>query len=77
LEPTVIASEAKVLGGLYHFIVKIAGVDSDRTIFPEDKQPIFNEYLSVGTTENYMAVAGGKETPITIISYYDELKNCF
>jgi hypothetical protein len=62
-------------GGLYHFVVRIATVDYDRTILPDDKQPIFDGYLSVGNVNNYNAMVDGKESPIKIISYYDELRN--
>jgi hypothetical protein len=46
-------------GGLYHFIVQIVTVDFDRTLIPDNQQPIYDGYLSVGN----------------IISYYDKLKD--
>ncbi len=62
-------------GGLYHFIVQIATVDFDRTLIPDNQQPIYDGYLSVGNTQNYTIPMGSKEIPINIISYYDELKD--
>ena len=62
-------------GGLYHFIVRIVTVDFDRTLIPDDKQPIYDGYLSVGNTENYNASVNGGQIPIKIISYYDKLKH--
>ena len=62
-------------GGLYHFIVQIATVDFDRTLIPDNQQPIYDGYLSVGNSQNYTIPMGGKEIPINIISYYDKLKD--
>ena len=60
-------------GGLYHFIVQIATVDFDRTLIPDNQQPIYDGYLSVGNTQNYTIPVVGKEVPINVISYYDKL----
>ncbi|MGH9972368.1 MAG: hypothetical protein ACRD93_00555 [Nitrososphaeraceae archaeon] len=60
---------------MYHFIVRIATVDYDRTILPNDEQPLFDGYLSIGNTDNYVAIIDGKETPIKLTSYYDKLRN--
>lgn len=60
-------------GGLYHFIVQIAGVDYDRTLLPDNQQPIFDGYLSVGNSQNYTMPIDGKKLPIKITSYYDKL----
>ncbi|MEP6576578.1 MAG: hypothetical protein ABJB85_09140 [Nitrososphaerota archaeon] len=73
--PVVAAGPIFVEGGLYHFIVRIATVDFDRTLIPDDKQPIYDGYLSVGNTEDYKAKLNGKQIPIKIISYYDKLQN--
>jgi hypothetical protein len=61
-------------GGLYHFIIQIAGVDYDRTLLPENQQPIFDGYLSIGNTQNYTMPIDGKQLPVEITSYYDKLK---
>src|SRR5918995_900146 len=37
-------------GGLYHFIVRITTIDYDRSFIPDDKQPIYDGWLSVGST---------------------------
>ena len=60
-------------GGLYHFIVRILTVDFDRAILPDDKQPVFDGWLSVGNTEEQQIIIGGQQIPIQIISYYDKL----
>jgi hypothetical protein len=60
-------------GGLYHFIVRIVTVDFDRTILPDDKQPVFDGWLSIGNTEEKQIIIDGKQLPIQIISYYDRL----
>ena len=56
-------------GGLYHFIVRIATVDYDRTMLPDNNQPLFDGYLSVGNVENYIAAKDGIEIPFKITSY--------
>src|ERR687889_400656 len=60
-------------GGLYHFIVRILTVDFDRSILPDDKQPVFDGWLSIGNTEEKQIIIDGKQLPIQIISYYDKL----
>lgn len=60
-------------GGLYHFTIQIATVDYDRTLLPENQQPIFDGYLSVGNTQNYTIPIDGKQLPVEVTSYYDKL----
>jgi hypothetical protein len=62
-------------GGLYHFIVRIVTVDYDRAILPDDKQPVFDSWLSIGNTEEKQITIDGKPLPIQIISYYDKLNS--
>ena len=62
-------------GGLYHFIVRIVTVDFDRSILPDDKQPVFDGWLSVGNTEEKQIIIDGQQLPIQIISYYDKLND--
>lgn len=73
--PVIAAGPIFLEGGLYHFIVRIATVDYDRTMLPDDKQPVFDGYLSIGNVENYNATVGGKDTQIKMTSYYDKLRN--
>jgi hypothetical protein len=73
--PVVASGPIFLEGGLYHFIVRIATVDFDRTMLPDDKQPVFDGYLSIGNIENYSAVIHGKQTPIKFTSYYDKIRN--
>lgn len=64
-------------GGLYHFIVRIATIDYIRSFLPDDQQPEYEGWLSVGAVENQQVSASNntKPIPIQIISYYDELED--
>ncbi len=49
-------------------------------MIPDDKQPVYDGWLSVGAVENEQVSLGNgsssvKPIPIQIISYYDELNN--
>jgi hypothetical protein len=60
-------------GGLYHFIIRILTIDYDRSFIPDDKQPLYDGWLSVGLTEEQQITVDGKQMPIQILSYYDTL----
>jgi hypothetical protein len=63
-------------GGLYHFVVRITTIDYDRSFIPDDKQPIYDGWLSVGSTLNQqVSLSNGKQIPVEIISYYDDIKD--
>jgi hypothetical protein len=64
-------------GGLYHFIVRITTIDYDRSFIPDDQQPVYDGWLSVGSVEDQLVSVGdtGKQIPIQIISYYDDIKD--
>jgi len=62
-------------GGLYHFIVRIVTVDYSRTIIPDDQQPIFNGWLSVGASKNQVFDVNGKPVPVTVLGYYDKIND--
>jgi hypothetical protein len=63
-------------GGLYHFIVRIATIDYDRSLIPDDKQPVYDGWLSVGSTmDEQVLVNGTEQIPIQITSYYDDIKD--
>src|SRR5829696_1312810 len=63
-------------GGLYHFIVRVTTIDYDRSFIPDDKQPVYDGWLSVGSTVNQqVSLSDGKQFPIQVISYYDDLKD--
>lgn len=62
-------------GGLYHFIVRIVTIDFDRTIIPDDKQPVYDAWLSVGLTAEQQITIHGKQIPIQILSYYDKIND--
>jgi hypothetical protein len=63
-------------GGLYHFIVRVTTIDYDRSFIPDEKQPEYDGWLSVGSTLNQqVSLSDGKQIPIQIISYYDDIKD--
>jgi hypothetical protein len=63
-------------GGLYHFIVRILTIDYDRSFIPDDKQPVYDGWLSVGSTLNeQVSMSDGRQIPIDIISYYDDIQD--
>ena len=63
-------------GGLYHFIVRITTIDFDRSFIPDDKQPVYDGWLSVGSTVNQqVSLSDGEQIPIQVISYYDDIKD--
>ena len=66
-------------GGLHHFIVRVTTIDYDRSFIPDDKQPEYDGWLSIGAVENQQVTVGDNISknpiPVQIISYYDELKD--
>jgi len=62
-------------GGLYHFIVRIVTVDFVRTILPDDQQPVFDGWLSVGASANKVFNIDGKPIEIKVLSYYDKIND--
>ena len=73
--PVIVSGPIFLNGGLYHFIVRIETVDSDYTLLPDNQEPIYDSWLSIGNTENKQIDIDGKQIPIKVISYYDKLKN--
>jgi plastocyanin len=73
--PIIASGPIFINGGLYHFIVRIATVDSDSTLLPDNQEPIYDSWLSVGNTVNQRIDLNGKQIPIKVISYYDKLKS--
>jgi hypothetical protein len=63
-------------GGLYHFTVRVTTIDYDRSFIPDDKQPVYDGWLSIGSTLNQqVSLSDEKQIPIQIISYYDDIKD--
>src|SRR5918996_1643976 len=63
-------------GGLYHFIVRVTTIDYDRSFIPDEKQPVYDGWLSDGSTENQqISSSNGEQIQIQTISYYDDLKD--
>ncbi|MDR4492602.1 MAG: hypothetical protein R2685_17190 [Candidatus Nitrosocosmicus sp.] len=73
--PVVASGPIFLDGGLYHFNVRIVTVDFSRTIIPDDQQPVFDGWLSIGATNNVNLNVNGKSMPVTLISYYDKVGN--
>ena len=73
--PVVAAGPIFLDGGLYHFIVRIVTVDYSRTILPDDQQPVFDGWLSIGAAKNANLTVDGKTLPTKVLSYYDEIGN--
>jgi len=70
--PVIASGPIFLQGGLYHFKVQISTIDFDRTLLPDNRQPTFDGWLSIGITQNQNIVVNGKQIPIKIISYYDK-----
>jgi hypothetical protein len=62
-------------GGLYHFKVKIATLDEDTQVLPDNQQTLYQDSLSVGDIENKTISIRNKLIPVDIISYYDKINN--
>lgn len=61
--------------GLYHFEIKIFGIDYDQNIFADQDVKTFNSWLSVGDISNQTIRYSGKSYPVSVISYYDKIKD--
>ncbi|HWP78253.1 MAG TPA: peptidase [Candidatus Nitrosotenuis sp.] len=61
--------------GLYHFEIKIFGIDYDQNIFAEQDVKTFNSWLSVGDISDHTISYGGKSYPVSVVSYYDQITN--
>ncbi|MFL6346219.1 MAG: hypothetical protein ACJ71A_12355, partial [Nitrososphaeraceae archaeon] len=42
---------------------------------PNNQEPIYDSWLSIGNTENKQISLGGQQIPIKVISYYDKLSD--
>lgn len=73
--PVVAAGPIFLEGGLYHFIVRIVTVDFSRTIIPDEQQPEFDSWLSIGAAKNANLTVAGEKLPVKVLSYYDEVGN--
>jgi hypothetical protein len=73
--PVVAAGPIFLEGGLYHFIVRIVTVDFSRTILPDDQQPVFDGWLSIGAAKDANLYVNGEPLPVKVLSYYDEIGN--
>jgi hypothetical protein len=73
--PIIASGPIFIKGGLYHFIVRIATVDSDSTLLPDNQEPIYDSWLSIGIVIDQQVNVNGKQIPIKLISYYDKINN--
>ena len=62
---------------LQHQIVLflIATVDSDSTLLPDNQEPIYDSWLSIGIAVDQQINVNGKQIPIKVISYYEKINN--
>ena len=74
-DPVFVTGPIFLNSGLYHFIVRIATVDSDTGVLPADQQRIYESWFSIGNTKHEQIDIDGKNIPIKIVSYYDRLNN--
>ncbi|MEM4253504.1 MAG: peptidase, partial [Candidatus Nitrosotenuis sp.] len=61
--------------GLYHFEIKIFGIDYDKNIFAESDIKTFNSWLSVGDISHQQITYGGKTYDTSVVSYYDRISD--
>ena len=62
-------------GGIYHLRIDILGIDNIRNLFPPDKIPRFDSWLSVGDVFTERVQYQGQPYNTTIISYYDKVED--
>src|SRR5919199_6389 len=74
-DPVTVTGPIFLNSGLYHFVVRIATVDSDTGVLPADQQRIYESWFSIGNTKHEQIDIDGKNIPIKIVSYYDRLSN--
>lgn len=72
-----VTAQAPILneGGLYNFEIEILGIDNDTNIFKATNALTFESRLSVGDLYQYDIDYKNRESNITVISYYDKIKN--
>jgi hypothetical protein len=73
--PIVVQGPIFLEGGLYHFKVRIATLDEDVLVLPDNQQTLYEDSLSVGDVENKTIFVRDKQVPVDIISYYDKIKD--
>jgi hypothetical protein len=61
--------------GLYHFRIELLTIDNIHRLFLPGDSPVYETYLSVGDVSSQSVEFGNKSYPVTIISYYDKLKD--
>jgi hypothetical protein len=55
--------------------VKIATLDEDTLVLPDNQQTLYEDSLSVGDIENKTISIEDKQVPVDIISYYDKISD--
>ena len=72
--PVIAASPIFLEGGLYHFTVRIVTVDYHRTFIPDGQQPVYDAYLSVGYTRDYIINNASMNIPVKITSILRQIE---
>jgi hypothetical protein len=73
--PVLVEGPIFLEGGLYHFKVRIATLDEDTLVLPDNQQTLYEDSFSVGDIENKTILIRDKQVPVDIISYYDKIKD--
>src|SRR5919202_460410 len=73
--PVLVEGPIFLEGGLYHFKVKIATLDEDTLVLPDNQQTLYEDSLSIGDIENRTISLGNSRVPVDIISYYDKIND--
>jgi hypothetical protein len=73
--PVVVEGPIFLEGGLYNFKVKIATLDEDTLVLPDNQQTVYEDSLSVGDIANKTISIGNRQIPVDIISYYDKIND--
>lgn len=62
-------------GGLYHFIVEIFTIDTDKTIFAQKDVLKYEAWVSVADVTSYQVEYQNKDNRVDVVSYYDRIED--
>jgi len=62
-------------GGLYHFIVEIFTIDTDKTIFAQKDLLKYEAWVSVADITSYQVKYDNKDNRVDVVSYYDRIED--
>ncbi len=73
--PIAVQAPIFIDGGLYHFSIEIFSMKNDALMFKEGDRPKFESWLSVGDISYNRIEYQQKNYDLSIISYYDKIKD--